>query len=54
MQEAVLSLLSGDVFHHSPIRSRLALFKGVWYIKSFFIRHARLFDTLSPARSREA
>jgi len=54
MQEAVLSLLSGDVFHHSPIRSRLALFKGLWYIKSFFIRHARLFSALSPTRSREA
>jgi hypothetical protein len=54
MQEAVLSLLSGDVFHHSPIRSRLLLFKGVWHMKSFFIRHARLFSALSPARSREA
>lgn len=54
MQEAVLSLLSGDVFNDSPIRYRLLLFRGLWHIKSFFIRHARLFSALSPARSREA
>ncbi len=54
MQEAMLSLLSGDVFGHSPIRFRLTLFKGVFYIKSFFIRHARVLSAFSPARSREA
>jgi flavin-dependent dehydrogenase len=54
MQEAVLSLLSGDVFDHSPIRSRLLLFKGVFYIKSFFMRQARVLAAWSPARSREA
>ena len=41
MQEAMLSLLSGDVFHRSPIHSRLLLFKGLFYIKSFFLRAAR-------------
>ncbi len=54
MREAVLSLLSGDVFDRSPIHSRLLLFKGVYYVKSFFIRQARRFAALSPARSREA
>ncbi|HEY4043357.1 MAG TPA: NAD(P)/FAD-dependent oxidoreductase [Rhodopila sp.] len=54
MQEALLSLLSGDVFDRSPIHSRLLLFKGVFYIKSFFLRHAHRFAILSPARSREA
>jgi flavin-dependent dehydrogenase len=54
MQEAVLSLLSGDVFDHSPIHSRLRLFKGVFYIKSFFIRQVRFFARLSSVRSREA
>jgi flavin-dependent dehydrogenase len=54
MQEAVLSLLSGDVFHQSPIRSRLLLFKGVFYIKSFLIRQARRFAASSPAGSGAA
>jgi flavin-dependent dehydrogenase len=34
IQEAILSLLSGDVFGPSPIHFRLALFKGLYYIKS--------------------
>ncbi len=34
MREAVLSLLAGDVFRPSPIHARLALFKGVFYVKS--------------------
>ncbi|MGA3400947.1 MAG: NAD(P)/FAD-dependent oxidoreductase [Acetobacteraceae bacterium] len=54
MREAVLSLLSGDVFDSSPIHSRLLLFKGVYYIKSFFIRQAHRFAALSSVRSREA
>ncbi len=37
MQEALLSLLSGDVFGHSPIKVPLMLFKGVYFIKSFFL-----------------
>lgn len=54
MQEAVLSLLSGDVFHHSPIHSRLLLFKGIFYIKSFVISQARRVTAWFPARTREA
>jgi hypothetical protein len=54
MQEAMLSLLSGDVFHRSPIRSRLLLFKGVYYIKSFAMRWAHRSADSSPARSRPA
>jgi hypothetical protein len=34
MQEAILSLLSGEVFGPSPIHFRLTLFKGLYYIKS--------------------
>ena len=41
MQEALLSLLSGDVFNHSPIRLRLMLFKGVFHIKSFLLARAQ-------------
>ena len=33
IEEAVLSLLAGDVTAKSPIRSRLALFKGLFYLK---------------------
>jgi flavin-dependent dehydrogenase len=54
MQEAMMSLLSGDVFHNSPIRSRLLLFKGLFYIKSFLLRQARRFATALPARSGQA
>lgn len=34
VQEAMMSLLSGDVFGPSPIRSRLLLFKAIFYLKS--------------------
>jgi flavin-dependent dehydrogenase len=54
MQEALLSLLSGDVFDHSPIRSRLLLFRTVFHIKSFFMRQARSLAAWSATRSREA
>jgi flavin-dependent dehydrogenase len=37
VQEAVMSLLAGDVFGGSPIQSRLALYKAIYYIKSFLI-----------------
>lgn len=34
MEEAVLSLLAGDIFGRSPIRSRLMIFKALYYIWS--------------------
>ncbi len=34
MREAVMSLLSGDVWRPSPIHARLGLFKGVYYLKN--------------------
>jgi flavin-dependent dehydrogenase len=34
LREAVLALLSGDVFRPSPIHSRLRLFKGLYYLKN--------------------
>jgi flavin-dependent dehydrogenase len=43
MQEAIMSLLSGDVFEPSPIRSRLLLFKGIFYVKRFLLRQAGRF-----------
>ena len=33
LQEAMLSLLSGDVFRRSPVHRRLALFKALYYAK---------------------
>jgi flavin-dependent dehydrogenase len=42
IQEAVLSLLAGDVFGRSPIRSRLFAFKVVYYVTSLFhLRRSR-------------
>jgi flavin-dependent dehydrogenase len=51
MQEAMMSLLSGDVFGHSPIRSRLLLFKGIYYLKSFLLRQARRLAALPILRT---
>ena len=34
MEEAVLSLLAGDIFGRSPIRSRLMIFKALYYVWS--------------------
>ncbi len=40
MEEAVLSLLSGDVFGGWQVRSRLYLFRGIYYITKFaHLRH---------------
>ena len=40
MREALLSLLSGDVFGRSPIHARLKLFKAVYAIKSLLLKFA--------------
>lgn len=40
LQEAVLAMLSGDVFGSSPVHARLAIFKAIYYIKSFIRRFA--------------
>jgi flavin-dependent dehydrogenase len=36
LQEAMLSLLSGDVFRPSPVHRRLAIFKAIYYAKSLY------------------
>jgi flavin-dependent dehydrogenase len=38
LQEAVLSMLSGDVFRPSPVHRRLAIFKALYYAKSLHRR----------------
>jgi flavin-dependent dehydrogenase len=48
MQEAVLSLLAGDIFGKTPIWLSLTLFKGVYYLTSL----ARLPRTLRAWRAR--
>jgi flavin-dependent dehydrogenase len=48
IEEAVLSLLAGDIGTKSPIRSRLALFKALFYMKMAFGRLTGLF-TSAPA-----
>jgi flavin-dependent dehydrogenase len=42
LREAVLSLLSGDVFRPSPIHTRLWLFKGIYYLKDMAAKWQRL------------
>jgi flavin-dependent dehydrogenase len=34
VEEAMLSMLSGDVFRRSPVRSRLLVFKCIYYLKA--------------------
>ena len=34
LQEAMLALLSGDVFRPSPVHRRLTIFKAIYYAKS--------------------
>ncbi len=48
MEEAVLSLLAGDIFGGSPIRSRLMIFKALYYILSLF----RLKSSIRTWRAR--
>jgi 2-polyprenyl-6-methoxyphenol hydroxylase-like FAD-dependent oxidoreductase len=43
MEEAVLSLLAGDVDADSPIRSRLLLFKALYYVNIGIMKLGRLF-----------
>jgi flavin-dependent dehydrogenase len=40
LQEAMLSLLSGDVFRPTPVHRRLALFKALYYAKAVHRRFA--------------
>jgi hypothetical protein len=42
IREAVMSLLSGDVFRPSPIHARLRLFKGLYYLKAIAAEWGRL------------
>ena len=50
MEEALLSLLAGDIFGRTPIWGRLRLFKALYYVMSF----ARLGRSLRAWRSRAA
>jgi flavin-dependent dehydrogenase len=52
MEEAVLSLLAGDISPTSPIRPRLALFKALYYAKTGFAAVAGMFSRAAPAPSR--
>jgi flavin-dependent dehydrogenase len=36
LQEALLSILAGDVFRHTPLGPRVLLFKVVYYLKNLF------------------
>jgi flavin-dependent dehydrogenase len=49
LREAVLSLLSGDVFRPSPIHARLRLFKSLYYLKTIAAKWGRL-DPRDAAR----
>ena len=49
VEEAVLSLLSGDVDRHSPIRPRLAVFKAFYYVNCVALKLKGIFQTRSAA-----
>jgi hypothetical protein len=48
MEEALLSVLAGDIFGRTPIWNSLRLFKMVYFISSFL----RIGRTLKAARQR--
>jgi flavin-dependent dehydrogenase len=50
MEEALLSVMAGDVFGRAPIRASLLLFKGLYYVISL----AKLGRTLRAMRGRTA
>jgi flavin-dependent dehydrogenase len=50
MQEAVLSVLAGDVFGKSPIRSRLMIFKAIYYLLSLARLRASVMTWLALRR----
>jgi flavin-dependent dehydrogenase len=54
IEEAVLSLLAGDIAAKSPIRSRLALFQVLFYLKTGLGKVANLFarPAAKPLQSR--
>jgi flavin-dependent dehydrogenase len=39
LQEAVLSVLAGDIFRETPLALRLTVFKAIYYLKSIFNPH---------------
>jgi flavin-dependent dehydrogenase len=39
LQEAVLSVLAGDIFRNTPLALRLNVFKAIYYLKSIFNPH---------------
>ena len=36
IKEGVISLLAGDLFRNTPIASKLAMFKFIYYLKTLF------------------
>jgi hypothetical protein len=50
MEEALLSVLAGDIFGRTPIWTSLRLFKGLYYVISF----ANLGRTIRAMRNRAA
>ena len=50
MEEALLSLLAGDIFGRTPIWNSLRMFKGIYYLASFF----NIGRTIRAARQRAA
>jgi flavin-dependent dehydrogenase len=50
MEEALLSLLAGDIFGRTPIWNSLRLFKGIYYLASLF----NIGRTIRAARQRAA
>jgi flavin-dependent dehydrogenase len=51
MREAVMSLLAGDVYGHSPIGLRLLIFKCIFYLKSLYLPRERKVASWLAARS---
>ena len=54
IEEAVLSLLAGDVFGRSPIAARLLAFKAIYYINSLLLSLSELTQSMRRRAARPA
>lgn len=54
VEEAMVSLLSGDIFGRTAVRPRLILFKGIYYALSLYMLKASVSSYFSRRASRRA
>jgi len=54
LQEALISILAGDIYRQTPVRARLLLFQAIYYVKSLFMLRKSLLAWLKRKRAIQA